>query len=265
MSTLNNLDIIILIVVGISALIALNRGLIKEVLSIIGWFLAVASVVYLLPVVNPFMEQHIESAPMAAVVSSFSIIIIFFIIWIYLTASVIGKIRKSKLSGLDRILGLFFGIFRAFLLIVLFYILINWMVPQEKQSESLTKSKYFNIAGSFAKPIEALIPESTLEKIREQTQAAGGKIEADDSDAEVEAKLKKKTDVDVLFEMLAQPKVGKKKTEEKPVAIIKSDLANKANEKAKAAEKEVTKKADEKGYNEHERDNLDRLIENTAE
>ena len=36
---LNNLDIIILIILGLSALIALSRGLIKEVLSIIGWVL----------------------------------------------------------------------------------------------------------------------------------------------------------------------------------------------------------------------------------
>ena len=33
---LNNLDIIILIILGLSALIALSRGLIKEVLSILG-------------------------------------------------------------------------------------------------------------------------------------------------------------------------------------------------------------------------------------
>ena len=34
---MNSLDVVILIIVLISALIALNRGLIKEVLSIIGW------------------------------------------------------------------------------------------------------------------------------------------------------------------------------------------------------------------------------------
>ena len=41
---LNNLDIIILIILGLSALIALSRGLIKEVLSIIGWVLAPLSI-----------------------------------------------------------------------------------------------------------------------------------------------------------------------------------------------------------------------------
>lgn len=255
MQQLNNFDVVILILVGISALIALSRGLIKEVLSIIGWVLAVMAVIYLLPLVTPFAGKYIESPAMAAVAASFAIVILFFIIWILLTGSLIGKVRKSKLSSLDRILGLFFGIFRAFLLIVLFYILINWMVPLEKQSDVLTKSKYYNLAGTFAQPIEALIPQDTLEKIREKTKSAGGEITADDSDEEVEAKLKKKTSANDLFEMLTQPKVAKKKDE--PVAVIDNTLANKALE--------ARKKAEEKGYNEHERDNLDRLIENTAE
>lgn len=39
MQQLNNMDIAILVIVGISALIALGRGLVKEVLSIVGWVL----------------------------------------------------------------------------------------------------------------------------------------------------------------------------------------------------------------------------------
>lgn len=266
MESLNNLDIIILIVVGISALIALSRGLIKEVLSIIGWVLAVVCVVYLLPLVTPFAGKYIESPAAAAVASASGIVVLFFIIWILLTGKLIGKIRSSKLSSIDRILGLFFGIFRAFLLVILFYILINWMVPKDKQADTLTKSKYFNIAGSFAKPIEELIPEATLEKIREKTKSAGGEISSDDNDEEVEEKLRKKTDIDALFEMLAQPKVAKKK---EPVMVINNEKANEVLAKQKAAkaaeEAKAKEKEKEKGYNEHERDNLDRLIENTVD
>ena len=36
MQQLNNMDIAILVIVGISALIALGRGLVKEVLSVVG-------------------------------------------------------------------------------------------------------------------------------------------------------------------------------------------------------------------------------------
>lgn len=250
---LNNLDVIILIVVGISALIALSRGLIKEVLSIIGWVLGTASIIYLLPILSPIAEIYIKTGWMVGVVTSLFILIAFLIVWILLTGRIVGKIRSSKLSNVDRMLGLFFGVARAFLLVTLFYILLNWMVPKDKQSEVFTQSKYFNIAGSFAKPIEALIPKSTLDAIREKTKEAGLEAESkDDKGKESKEKDKdkdkdkdsKKSDADALFEKFAQPQIEKLREDKKKLEKIKEDFD---------------------GYNNHERDNLDRLIENTLE
>ncbi len=255
---MNSLDIAILIIVAISALIALGRGLIKEVLSIIGWVLAIIAVIYLMPILTPFAEKYIDNSSAAAVATASGIVILFFIIWIILTSKIIGSIRNSKLSGLDRVLGLFFGIFRAFLLVVLVYILINWMVPKENQAKVMQESKYFNIAGSFAKPIEDLIPESTLAKIRDKTRAVSG-VEEEDNE-KVEYDEKSKTDIDVLFEMLAQPKVAKKK---EPIKVIDNSKANAKIEAAKKKKQEEAAKA--KSYNDSERGNLDRLIENTVE
>ena len=72
---LSNLDIIILAVVIISALIALMRGLVKEVLSIVGWVLATVAIIYLLPVCLPFAKQYISSGLLAGVVTSLVIFI----------------------------------------------------------------------------------------------------------------------------------------------------------------------------------------------
>lgn len=248
---LNNLDVIILIVIGISALIALSRGLIKEVLSIVGWVLGTAAIIYLLPILSPIAEIYIKTGWMVGVVTSLFILIAFLICWILLTGRIVGKIRSSKLSNVDRMLGLFFGVARAFLLVTLFYILLNWMVPKDKQSEVFTQSKYFNIAGSFAKPIEALIPESTLDAIREKTKEAGLDAESKDDkdkdkskDKEENKKESKKSDADALFEKFAQPQIEKLREDKKKLEKIKEDFD---------------------GYNNHERDNLDRLIENTLE
>ncbi len=249
MQQLNNMDIAILVIVGISALIALGRGLVKEVLSIVGWVLAGAAVIYLLPVLNPFTLKYIESGWMAGIATAAFILIVFMIIWIYATAGVVGKIRTSKLSGLDRLLGLFFGIVRAFLLIVLMYILISWMMPVKSQPDLLKKSKYFQIAGNFAEPIEKLIPKDTLDAIKEKTSEVG--LTGDDDDepaaeqkpAEAE-KDKDKSDVDALFEKLAQPQIEKMREDRKKLQKIKEDF---------------------EGYNAYERDNLNRLIENTVE
>lgn len=249
MQQLNNMDIAILVIVGISALIALGRGLVKEVLSIVGWVLAGAAVIYLLPILNPFTLKYIESGWMAGIATAAFILIVFMIVWIYATAGVVGKIRTSKLSGLDRLLGLFFGIVRAFLLIVLMYILISWMMPVKSQPDLLKKSKYFQIAGNFAEPIEKLIPKDTLDAIKEKTSEVG--LTGDDDDepaaeqkpAEAE-KDKDKSDVDALFEKLAQPQIEKMREDRKKLQKIKEDF---------------------EGYNTYERDNLNRLIENTVE
>ena len=91
MQQLNNMDIAILVIVGISALIALGRGLVKEVLSIVGWVLAGAAVIYLLPVLNPFTLKYIESGWMAGIATAAFILIVFMIVWIYATAGVVGK------------------------------------------------------------------------------------------------------------------------------------------------------------------------------
>ncbi len=247
MYQLNNLDIIILIVIAISALIALSRGLMKEVLSIVGWVLGVAAIIYLLPVLTPFAKMYIENGWLAGIVTSLFVLILFLVCWTLFTGKLVGKVRGSKLSGLDRMLGLFFGIARAFLLIILFYILVSWMIPEDKQSETLRGSKYFQIAGSFAKPIEELIPESTLELIREKTQQVNevaDKTDEEENAASLSAGEKEKTsdNSDELFKKLTQPQV--KKASEKKKVEIKENF---------------------EGYKESERDNLDRLIETTIE
>ncbi len=243
MHQLNNLDIAILIIVAISALIALSRGLMKEVLSIVGWVLGCAAVIYLLPILNPLTMKYIENGTVAGILTAIVILIVFLVCWILLTAKIVGKIRTSKLSGLDRTLGLFFGVIRAFFLIILVNILISWIVPQEKQSAVFKESKYFNLAGEFAKPIENLIPEATLDKIKDKTQNSEFFKEKEENDSKAEKKpaekKKEKNDSDILFEKLARPAVEKTK---------------------KKAVKKIEENFD--GYNNTERANLDRLIEN---
>ena len=240
---LNNLDIIILIILGLSALIALSRGLIKEVLSIIGWVLGSAAVIYLLPVFTPITKEYIANGMIAGVVTSIFILILFMVIWILLTGNIVGKVRSSKLSSVDRVLGLFFGIMRAFLLVILLNILISWIMPKDRQPETFKNSRYFQLAGEFAQPIENLIPRETLDTIRNKAKEVSGKSDEKAFDAEEEKETPSKGNED-LFEKLAQPQVKSKAANKKKAAKIEENFD---------------------GYNVHERDNLDRLIENSLD
>lgn len=219
----------------ISALIALNRGLVKEVLSIVGWVLATMAIIYLLPVCLPFTKKFVASGILAGILTALMIFVLFFVIWIYSTSQVIGKIRTSKLNGLDRLLGLFFGVMRAFLLVVLFNIMVSWIIPEDKQAAVLTESKYYQLAGSFAKPLEEMIPQETLDLIKEKTKSLSAE---DDEETEEDEKPAEKDEAVELFEKLAQPRIKKA-----------------VKDKSKQLKEEIT------GYHQSERSDLDRLIE----
>lgn len=251
MEQLNNLDVVILIITAVSALIALCRGLVKEVLSIIGWVLAAVVVFYMLPILTPFAKNYIASSMMAGIVTALLILIVFYIIWLLSTDKMVSKIRTSKLSALDRILGLVFGVLRACLLVILFNILVTWMLPEESKEGMFKDSRYFNIAGRFAEPLVSLIPESTIDLIRDKSAEVGlGKEDEAKTDKKEDTKEKDKEqkqeqedqkEIDELFEKLAQPQIEK----------AKKDIKEKA--------------ADFSGYKKDEADNLDRLIENVEE
>ena len=253
MTDMNNLDVIILIIVGISALIAYSRGLIKEVLSIVGWILGCIAVIYLLPILNPITMEYVKNGTFAGVLTAVAILILFLVCWVLFTAKIVGKVRTSKLGGLDRMLGLFFGIARACLLIILCYILIGWVVPPEKQSPILQESKYYTLAGTFADPIENLIPEETLEKIKNSSFLSTPKKEKASEEKTIEEnKVKEKAH-----------KIEKEKEQEK---TEQEELFNKLTQ-PKIKKKNPTQKAKENfdGYKKNERADLDRLIENIEE
>ena len=255
MTDLNNLDVVILIVIAISGLIALSRGLIKEVLSIVGWVLSGIAVVWLLPLLTPVVKEYVDSGLLAGIISAIFILILFMVIWIYATDSLIGKIRSSKLNGVDRMLGLFFGLVRALLLIVLINILVSWCMPFEKQPEFMQKSKYFQKAGEFAKPIETMIPQETLDIIKKKTDEYIGEKEKPSKEKQ-EKEEQKKLEAEELFNRLAKPEIEKKSDKK---AETKNEKTDKKSEDKSA--KEEKKDQDFSGYNANERQNLERLID----
>lgn len=234
MQSLNNLDVVILVITAISALIALYRGLVKEVLSIIGWVLASILIFYLLPILTPVAKNYIENTIMASIITTLVILIVFYIIWLFSTDALIGKVRSSKLSKLDRMLGLLFGVIRACLIVILFNILISWVLPEEVDDGIFKESKYFTLAGEFAKPIELLIPDETKDLIKVNKSDDKNKK---NEKKETITKEDTKTSVEELFEKLASPKI----------------------------EKTGDKEEKFEGYKENQTDNLDRLIEATVE
>ncbi len=236
MEDFNNLDIAIMIIVALSAVIALSRGLFREILSIIGWFLSAVVVVFLLPFVRPFANAYISNPTAADIAASIVILIVFVVIWVIFSCFVTHKIRGTKLGIWDRGLGFIFGAVRAILLVVLAYIFINWLIPKDNQVDLIAKSKCLNMVAPIAASVEGLIPEEMMKDLKERAKVQSVKS--------MEQK-KKEEAVKSLFEQLSQPKTE-------------------ADQKMEEVEEDLEEVVEEfEGYKEGQRDDLNRLIDAT--
>lgn len=249
MEQLNNLDVVFLVIVGVSALVAIARGVTKELLSITGWILAAVSMYYLLPVVDPIMQKYIASEVLSNLVSGMVILILFCIFWVLAVDKISTQIRFSKLSSLDRILGFIFGIFRGVIIVILLQIMISSLIPEESQKGVFAESRYFKLAGDAAGPIKSLIPEKWFEDLKAKGEGLGlgadkteEKSEDDKSkDKNTEAQSKA-VDIDAAGDVL------KKSGEELFNKLVQPKVEGEA-------------KAQDEGYKKDETSDLDKLMD----
>lgn len=192
MEQLNNLDVVFLIIVGISALVGIARGMTKEILSILGWVLAAVAIFYLVPIVNPIIEQYIASKMLASIVSGLSVLIVFCIFWI-LTADRLGSVvRASRLSALDRVLGFVFGAARGVLIVILVALMITTIIPEQSKEGMFKDSRYFKLASDSAEPVKNMIPDNWVESFKAKTEEfvlLKGDKDKVDKEEKVEAKV----------------------------------------------------------------------------
>ncbi len=250
MEQLNNLDVVFLVIVGVSALVAIARGVTKELLSIIGWVLAGVSVYYLLPVVDPIMKKYIASEVLSGLVSGMVILIMFCIFWVLAADKISTQIRFSKLSALDRILGFIFGIFRGVVIVILLQIMISSLIPEESQKGVFAESRYFKLAGDAAGPIKGLIPEKWFDDLKAKGENLGlGAAKTDEKVDEEKAKDEEPSSAEKLNKATdAASDVLKKSGEELFNKLVQPKVEGEAEEK-------------EDGYKKDETSDLDKLMD----
>ena len=134
---LTYLDAALLAVALLSGLLAMYRGLTREVLSILSWIVAAAAVLYFVLYHRQTAEQLAVQfhAPLtvAQVVVGGIIFLIVLIIVHLITARISDTILDSRVGIIDRILGFAFGVLRGFVLVVIPYMFYESFVPDPNQ------------------------------------------------------------------------------------------------------------------------------------
>ena len=166
---LTYLDAGLLAVALLSGLLAMYRGLTREVLSIVSWALAAGAVLY-------FVLNHKKEAeqlatqlhaplPVAQVAIGGVIFFVVLIVVHLLTMRLSDSVLDSRVGMIDRVAGFLFGAVRGFILIVIPYMFYEAAVPDPKQQfDWVRQSKSLpwiqSTGNSFASVLKRVVPSS---------------------------------------------------------------------------------------------------------
>lgn len=129
---MNWVDLVVLAALVLSGLLAFSRGLVREVLGLGAWIVAFICAYWSFPYVLPWVRQQFSDPATASVVAFGGVFLLVLILCWLLAGSISGVIRRSALGGLDRTLGLVFGLARGAVLVCAAYVLVGIAIPVEQ-------------------------------------------------------------------------------------------------------------------------------------
>mgnify|MGYP001422658287 FL=1 len=156
LSSINIFDIIFLILMIYFVIQCFLKGFSLSFISFMKWVFALVVTIILVPKLQPWVNNYIESD----FINNYGIGIVIFICTIFLTI-VAGKslsraVTWTGVGSIDKTFGLLFGFFKGYIVSVCLFSLLNWFYPYQNWGISAENAFSFNIV---KKGSEILIEE----------------------------------------------------------------------------------------------------------
>src|SRR5207302_4571160 len=176
------LDIVLILVMLISGLLAMVRGFMREVLSITAWILAAVATLYSYGKLLPFAKQYFNSDIVAAIVVVGGVFLLTLLVVSVFTIRISDMVLDSRVGALDRTLGFLFGLARGLIIVVIAFLFFAWLVPDRSQPDWVRSAKSRVVLQGTGDWLMSMLPddpESTIlkrlkkPKLDEDEPAAG--------------------------------------------------------------------------------------------
>ena len=150
-------DVVVIFVIFLSALFSLLRGFVKEAISLATWIIAIWLAATFAPQLADALPSNIESEAVRQAIGFGVLFVLTLMVGTLVNMLVSQVVKKTGLSGADRIFGVAFGILRGGLIIIVF-VIIGGMTPLPEMDwwQSSTLLQWFE---STAIVIQEYIPE----------------------------------------------------------------------------------------------------------
>ena len=156
LSNINVFDIIFLVIMIYFIIQCFLKGFSLSFISFMKWVFALVVTIILVPKLQPWVNDYIESE----FINSFGIGIAIFICTIFLTI-VLGKsisraVTWTGVGSIDKTFGLLFGFFKGYVVSICLFSILNWFYPYQNWGISAEDAISFNI---IKKGSEILVEE----------------------------------------------------------------------------------------------------------
>ena len=161
------LDILLLVVMLVSGLLAMIRGFMREILSIAAWGIAALVTLYSYARLLPTVKQYINSDAAAAGVTIVGVFLVTLLLVSIITVPISDMILDSRIGALDRSLGFLFGLGRGLIIVVVAFVFFAWLVPDQRQPEWIKSAKSKVVLQNTGQWLMSMLPddpESTILK-----------------------------------------------------------------------------------------------------
>ncbi len=156
-------DYVAIAIVGISLLLGLMRGAVKEIFSLVSWVVAfLAAKMFSVPVAH-FLEPAVANSSLRLLTAFIILFIFALIVMALINLLISAAIKKIGLGPIDRLLGAIFGFVRGLLIMVVLVVLGGMTaLPQQSDWRNALTSSWFEILATTVKP---WLPDAMAKRI----------------------------------------------------------------------------------------------------
>ena len=136
------------------------KGFFLSLLSFLKWIISLIITIILVPKFQPWVSEYIESDFINSIGLGLIIFIISLFTIIVLARSINRAVTWTGLGSVDKSFGVFFGIFKGYIVSVCLFSIFNWFYPYQNWGISVENSISFNYVKKGSDLLIEEFPES---------------------------------------------------------------------------------------------------------
>jgi len=176
-------DVIVLLVIVLSAFLSMIRGLSRELLSLASWGGAAILTYFAYPHALPFIEGYLSNKIIALAVTLIGIFFILLLILSVITMKIADMIIDSRIGALDRTFGLIFGLARGVLIAAIAVLFTNALILPENRAAWMEQAKTKPLLDKLADDVYRFFPsdpERVVDKLARSRSRTNDEAQTDE-------------------------------------------------------------------------------------